>query len=548
MTETEARTKVWESTGGTRQVVDIIAGKVFIKTGDSNLLAILPIEELEREIATDTSRLRRNEAEIIVLTPEQEKINAFAATFPAIRRPRIIATLSKSVTSGDNFVALAALINTKVQRGFTVVIHEKDKRRLSHRNGAYHTERDLTKTGIDFAEYLIKQLNEDGEPLRCGKCDSLLTDDDYKDEVSPTCSDCCCDSDDCIEQATQDSDFCIAHKCVNCDRERWEDSKYCDKCVCASDYCVNPSRYVEYGEVRNVFKDAIYCNECVCGADACEEAHDDDEEYCSYHTENVVLDSETDVLDYCEPDTPNEFVLAGVELEVECYNRQDEAAEIKYLFDGDGIVKEDSSLSSGVEIVTRPMTLENHRNSWKQWLDYMPSDTHIEDTCGLHVHISRQPLGDFAVGKILAFINSPEHKRFLVELARRESSPHAEFKPDCAKASDVKKDSGRYTALNVTNLNTIEFRLFRGTLEYSEIMQAIEFCFAISIWAKFNAGLQDLSLPKFAMFVAQNKKKYPNLYKFVEEQNIYKFWDKNLAKIVDFEIVFNKTKQRSLFG
>ena len=226
----------------------------------------------------------------------------------------------------------------------------------------------------------------------------------------------------------------------------------------------------------------------------------------------------------------------GVELETQLKNTSkltlDNAANRTlnilnqgYGFEEFAFLKEDSSIESGsphtgkgtFEIVTHPATLAVHREQWMPFFQNIPQGLISHDArAGLHVHVGREGLSDLMVGKMLHFINNPNNKDFLVELARREVPRWAGFDPN-VKAWDVNKSRRRYTALNVGK-ETIEFRLFRGTFKPESFFAALEFVDAlVNLSRPAQSSVSDMESPNALLwYVTNNAKEYPNLMQFVE--------------------------------
>ena len=76
-----------------------------------------------------------------------------------------------------------------------------------------------------------------------------------------------------------------------------------------------------------------------------------------------------------------------------------------------------------------------------------------------------------------------------------------------------KNDENRRQAVNLTNEKTIEFRIFRGTVNPKHILRNIEFCDAICDFCyPASRPLGDVNNKiKFLSFVEQNKKRWPLL-------------------------------------
>ena len=145
-------------------------------------------------------------------------------------------------------------------------------------------------------------------------------------------------------------------------------------------------------------------------------------------------------------------------------------------------IKTDGSLDEGLELVTHPMTLEYQLNEmpWAEILrkaQNMGYLSHAAGTCGLHVHISRLAFGctyeqqEAAIARLLYFV-----EKFWAELLRFSRRTQSQMNRWAARYGirltpseqmNHAKNScaGRYTAVNLTNADTVEIRMFRGTLK-----------------------------------------------------------------------------------
>ena len=154
-------------------------------------------------------------------------------------------------------------------------------------------------------------------------------------------------------------------------------------------------------------------------------------------------------------------------------------------------IKKDSSIDDGFEIVSHPMTYDYHLNSmpWETTLKYCASlgyRSHQTSTCGLHIHIGRHELGydeadqEATISKILYFVE--KHWDEVLKFSRRTQDQIDRWArrygyKDCPKEMlDYAKQlpNGRYSAINLLNHATIEFRLFRGTLKYKTFIATLQ--------------------------------------------------------------------------
>ena len=80
---------------------------------------------------------------------------------------------------------------------------------------------------------------------------------------------------------------------------------------------------------------------------------------------------------------------------------------------------------------------------------------------------------------------------------------------------------GRYTAVNLMNDNTVEFRIFRGTLRYTTFMATLEFVDCLCQMAmKFNDEVfQKMSWSDFVSDI--DTEKYPELVDYLKSRRLY---------------------------
>lgn len=323
---------------------------------------------------------------------------------------------------------------------------------------------------------------------------------------------------------------CISSYCCICDR--------CGAAIFDSD-----SHGDEYINLCHSCFSGYYCRcescDSIVSVDDCYNL--DGYDYCCdcYHDE---VDNNRSVHDYNYKPEPifygNAKGYFGVELEIDgAGNDSDKADELLRIANEDNehvIIKSDSSLEAGCEIVTHPMSLDYHKNFC--WEDIMLKAvrlgyrSHQTSTCGLHIHVNRTSLGELheqqeeVISRILFFVE--HHWNELLKFSRRsevainrwaarygyESSPKAIL--DKAK----KGSYGRYAAVNLCNYHTIEFRLFRGTLKYNTLIAALELVNAICDLAT-SASDEELQKLSWSDFVANLTE--TELIHYLKERNLY---------------------------
>lgn len=248
--------------------------------------------------------------------------------------------------------------------------------------------------------------------------------------------------------------------------------------------------------------DTHYCNDC-------DEYFCDDCWYEHDHTSNLLYDYHrfNDWQPKKTADEPEPQFYIGHELEIDDGDDMREAVE-QITNNLNGVCMHDSSLSEdGIEFISHPLSykymlsLENDYRTTFTNLINMGYRSHDTSTCGLHFHVTRPENSD-VIDRIILFMET--YKDEIIRLSRRttgEISDWCQFLSD--RRTDVKEKtlksldyikknkeiSSRYMALNLTNRNTIEFRIFKGTLNYETFMADFEFVYYLTTLAS------DLSLP-----------------------------------------------------
>lgn len=185
----------------------------------------------------------------------------------------------------------------------------------------------------------------------------------------------------------------------------------------------------------------------------------------------------------------------GIELEIDKGGEFDENAQrILDVGNSDGekiYCKHDGSIEDGFEIVSHAATIDYHLNHFP-WKDIMTKAiemgyrSHNTSTCGLHIHASREAFGDTyekqeeVIARIVHFVEL--HWNEILKFTRRTEENINRWAARygiSTRAYDTYKNAkdkhmGRYVAVNLENCNTIEFRLFRGTLLYSTFAATLQ--------------------------------------------------------------------------
>jgi hypothetical protein len=202
-------------------------------------------------------------------------------------------------------------------------------------------------------------------------------------------------------------------------------------------------------------------------------------------------------------------------------------------------IKNDGSLNNGFEIVTHPMTLDYHMNDmeWEKLTQKalrIGYKSHKTDTCGLHIHINRTTFGndtyyqELCISRILFIIErfweellrfSRRNKDQVTDWANRYGFRHEPVEIlNTAKSGNC---NNRYTCLNLTNENTIEFRIFKGTLKSNTIIATLQLVNHLCDMASSmeTDNVTDLNWCSFVEGI--DKSRYPELVAYLKERRLY---------------------------
>lgn len=215
------------------------------------------------------------------------------------------------------------------------------------------------------------------------------------------------------------------------------------------------------------------------------------------------------------PEDSDNNLYFGFELEIDCGGETDEiAATIVDTMNPDSEnpnhpwfmhVSHDGSLERGMELISMPATLAYHkakREEYKELFEWLKDEgyrSHDTKTCGLHFHFSRAFFGDNESAGVTKLLYLTEH--FWDELSifsRRDYQSLARYakKNDCSPTdmfrawNKTQEHDGHYYAVNITNENTVELRMFRGTLNINTFMATLDLVNAMVHAAKEKTPLE----------------------------------------------------------
>ena len=402
---------------------------------------------------------------------------------------------------------------------------------------------------------------DDVVPDRCSVCDTDTNIDDLimTEYDSLVCNDCVqvcerCDSvgsiNDCFHTVDGNDIWC-----EDCTERR---AHWCERC---EEYNSDASYYIsdrsEYWCMGCADHSAYWCEDCdEYNADGCDRCSDD-----------MSSDGSRLIHDYSyRPDAifhstnKDERLFFGIEIEVEARDNLRESAEYAHQLESMDLayLKHDGSLNNGFEIVTHPMSHDFFKNEAGDFFAVMEGLRTREGirvkswdtrTCGLHIHISRTGFNNGShMHRFLNLVYS--NPEFYSTLAGRESDQWAKFtdiyRKEYVRDSngeriphdegygyqvkttrqfkhklDSERNSDRYSAVNTLNRETLEMRIFRGTVNGDTIKSQLDLAHA-SVEYTRNLTVQDvrngaLTSDNFMWYIFQHEELYPELVSRIDK-------------------------------
>lgn len=378
--------------------------------------------------------------------------------------------------------------------------------------------------------------DDEVEMIECAQCSTPHEPDDLCATPSGDllCCECRVYCERCDNYAYEDDSLHVEGQGQWCRDCADNNAFYCDSCSCL--YGDDVSNY----HVADI--DTYWCDSCCSDnanwCDSCDEYNRDECENCD--------GSSRIVNDYSYKPMPRFYggtkdgLHFGLELEMEIRDGQlsDSAQYIQEMMGEFIYLKEDSSINTGgykgFEMVSHPATLDyftENRNLWLT-LDYLKrvhtARSWDAKSCGLHIHISRAGFRSGAhTHRFLSLVYKNSDK--MMKLGGRKSS-YAKFndvykydefdRPYLTLADKVAHPSQamteRYSAVNTQNEHTLELRFFRGTMNPSGVLSAIQLAHAMVEYTR-DLTLSDVKMGAlgwlwFSDWIQANNGRYPELY------------------------------------
>lgn len=332
---------------------------------------------------------------------------------------------------------------------------------------------------------------------------------------------------------------CYTYGCDYVFLEEQEANFYCPSCIVQMKpaKCTGCEFYF-MGQAKH-YDNRIFCSRCVVTCEVCQQdvlvedlAEDMPEELhiCnSCNPPNAIFSYHEDVLEHL--DFMGEAPYFGVELEllVKDYTPKGYIMGLKQMaahFSDWGIPKYDSSLPTfSLEFVTAPASLEIHQEKWGNLAstlsEFFSGDN---ETCGMHIHMSREGLSPLEEFKLFTFIHNKANSEFLEFMAKR--SMESEWAESYYKLYELKNFRHMYSVNKKTKKlaimevdyqspshhaalargdKTLEFRIFQSTTDVNIILARIEFIAALRQFVKTDSSILRNSYLPFLKWIKFQK-------------------------------------------
>lgn len=274
---------------------------------------------------------------------------------------------------------------------------------------------------------------------------------------------------------------------------------------------------------NRVYKAAENRKKCQCCLDETPESLMDSDDECvfcaeqAYEIHNYSTRAPSLLKFKASKVKPKEDPLyLGIELEFETTDRNAARLRVGKALRGHAIMKSDGSIRHGFEVVTCPATYDIQLSVFKEFYNNRPPEIQNAPNVGMHIHVSRKPLSVLTIGKLTEFMNRPDNKKFIAFIGGRQLNSYCNQDNRSITYPWIMGNNGaRYNALNLTNRDTIEFRIFSTPLTYEDFASRVQFVQALVDYSK--PAMQSASLKAqtyyetFINWVNKNRKDYPEL-------------------------------------
>lgn len=365
----------------------------------------------------------------------------------------------------------------------------------------------------------------------CGETCSLAT----MSVMDGTCEGCC----DKYSKCALCSEYVLSYDICH-----FNDQEYCENCLDQVSFVCD-----DCGERESESSPIRIGTSCICRS--CSDNYYLCESCSNFFPENEIYESNQayycndcyndGIIDGCHPHSyrpelvfygkPKNGIYFGIELEVEAESDESILNSVEAIEDNKIYCKRDSSLMHGFEIVSHPMSydwLKNHQEFWNAMfveLKNLNCKSHDPGTCGMHIHVSKKPLTSLQIYRImkLFLVCKGEiltmSQRGSVCALNAWSSIDDNHKNIIYKSKNKDGNAEKYRAIHISG-ETIEFRIFRGTLNQNRFWKNIEFIQALIEYSMSDQSIQYINWSNFVRFINKNKKKFKHLVDFLLEKGL----------------------------
>lgn len=379
----------------------------------------------------------------------------------------------------------------------------------------------------------------------CSNCSEKVNDEHVTIEGEIYCYDCegelffYCE--DCEETHSIDDQNWIDEKSI-CNTCRDDNYTCCEDCgeYTSNDY----SHYISSGYGYHICQ-SCYENNGYGSCEICGEMHSENNivyrNDCYYCADCAPSGSDNRIHDYsykpnlrflrtAKEKNQKRTVYMGIELEID--TKSGEESDFESFCDytenknsSNIYLKEDSSLKNGLEIVSHPASLAYHKQElgWAKIQEKAKESgftSHDAGTCGLHIHVGRGSINKVDTLKMSYFVK--EHKKEFIKLARRGGCTWSRFKGKEKKLAECSENSER-GAVNFGNATTIEFRMFKGTLNNNTLLATIELIDSLVNWVhtvNINTILNNTASWKSFIEYVNSNKEYKELQGYIVSRGL----------------------------
>ena len=208
--------------------------------------------------------------------------------------------------------------------------------------------------------------------------------------------------------------------------------------------------------------------------------------------------------------------------------------------------KSDGSLCNGVEIVTSPCDYKSIMwllDKMKEPIKEITSGNKYTQNAGIHIHVSKKSIPSYNIYKLSYLLNNKQAKELssiMFYLSGRNVRVSDNYFGRYAKIGGInefKNETDRYLALNLTNSNTIEFRIFKTTNDMDKVKSYVDFVESMINFVDITP-FKEVNLNNYLLYLLNNpfdKKINDRLLRILKYKKI------SLSKIEN-EFGFSKTR------